>query len=320
MPILIRISEKLEAVVTHVIPKRYRKLMLNLPSTEGIYVSGVWGMMIHQQVPIENHLYSEQHVIPLVDMELHFFTTEPTIIMQIILSDEMQFTYPDGGTSQQGRRIGMQYMLPDKPYKVTLHAGQQYHTAYIKLSRQLLEGLHDTFPLLLKLLNTSTSLMLPFERFSATMRTELEKMKTSVLGGQALTHYSNNRISDIVINYLENVHRKGKVSLYDMEVGQLISRVDENPEDTFNVGEQAQLMGLTERSLETAFKHKMGTTIQLYVQKQRIIKAKLLLLASTGSIADIALEVGYSDPSYFNRVFKQATGISPGKYRSDGQS
>jgi AraC-like DNA-binding protein len=319
MPIQIQIPVETGNVVTHVIPNQYRKLKLTLPETEVLYNSGNWGMLIHQQALLENHLYSEQYLVPLVDMELSFATTEPAIILQIILSDEMEITYPGGQTKQQGRKMGMQFMLPEMPYTMQLYAGQQYHTAHIKISRQLLEGLCDAFPLLIELFNTSTSFLLPPERFSALMRAELDKMKSSALSGQALIHYFNNRISDVVINYLENVHRKDKVGLYDVQVALLVAKVDNNPEDTFNVAEQATLMKLTERSLEMAFRQKKGTTILLYVQQQRIIKAKLLLLTSASTIADIAFEVGYTDPSYFNRVFKQVMGISPGRYRSDGQ-
>jgi AraC-like DNA-binding protein len=318
MPIQIQTPADTGTVVTHVIPNQYRKLKLTLPKTEVSCTCGSWGMMIEQQARLENHLYSEQFVAPLKDIELSFATTEPSIILQIILSDEMEITYPGGDTKQQGRKIVMQFMLPEMPYKMQLHAGQQYHTAHIKVSHYLLEGLRDTFPLLIELFSTSTSFLLPSERFSALMRAELDKMKNSSLSGQALIHYFNNRISDVVISYLENVHRKDKPGLYEGEVAQLVVKIDSNPEETFNITEQAICLKITERALEIAFRQKMGTTILFYVQQQRILKAKLLLLTSTNTVADIAFDVGYSDPSYFNRVFKQVTGISPGKYRSDG--
>ena len=33
------------------------------------------------------------------------------------------------------------------------------------------------------------------------------------------------------------------------------------------------------------------------------------------SIADIAYAVGFDDQSYFTRIFKKLTGVSPGQYR-----
>jgi AraC-like DNA-binding protein len=320
MPIAINLPETMDTIVTHALPRQCRKMKLPMPETTVMYASGRWGMCLHQQVQIENHVYSEQNIVPQTDMEIHFVSNEPAIVLQIVLSENMQIIYPDGSINQQGRKIGMQYMSPETPYVMQLQAGQKYHCAYIGLSLRLLKELSNAFPMLSALLNTSTSLMLPMERLSSFIRTELDKMKSSLLSGKALIQYARNRISDIVISYLEIIHRKDKVLLYDNKVASLINKVNSNPETNFSVAEQAQILGLTERSLEVAFKQKKGVTLQLYVQQQRIAKAKVLLLSSGRSVADIAFETGYSDPSYFNRVFKQVTGISPGKYRSNGQS
>ena len=47
----------------------------------------------------------------------------------------------------------------------------------------------------------------------------------------------------------------------------------------------------------------------------RIERAKELLLANPScKIKDIALSVGYNDPLYFSKVFKNLTGVSPKQY------
>lgn len=35
-------------------------------------------------------------------------------------------------------------------------------------------------------------------------------------------------------------------------------------------------------------------------------------------IYEIAANVGYNDPKYFYRVFKEVTGLSPGDFRENG--
>ena len=52
-----------------------------------------------------------------------------------------------------------------------------------------------------------------------------------------------------------------------------------------------------------------------YLQKLRIQQALLLLVDPDLSITEIAHSVGYSDSSYFARVFKQEVGESPKVYR-----
>ena len=52
-----------------------------------------------------------------------------------------------------------------------------------------------------------------------------------------------------------------------------------------------------------------------YLNYIRCENAGKMLKNSFDTVTDIALNCGYSDVTYFNRVFKQIYGISPGEYR-----
>ncbi|PWU66824.1 response regulator transcription factor [Gracilibacillus dipsosauri] len=52
-----------------------------------------------------------------------------------------------------------------------------------------------------------------------------------------------------------------------------------------------------------------------YLSKVRIKKSMEILETSKVSIAMVSEMVGYSDPSYFCKVFKKSTGLSPSQYR-----
>ena len=65
------------------------------------------------------------------------------------------------------------------------------------------------------------------------------------------------------------------------------------------------------------FRKETGQTISEYIQHVRIEKCKLLLRQTELSLADIAAMCGFEDQSYFSRVFKKQTGISPKKYRAN---
>ncbi|WP_026701284.1 response regulator transcription factor [Salibacterium aidingense] len=52
-----------------------------------------------------------------------------------------------------------------------------------------------------------------------------------------------------------------------------------------------------------------------YLNQVRIVKAKQILETSSVSVSMVSEMVGYSDPSYFCKVFKQMEGSSPGSYR-----
>lgn len=64
------------------------------------------------------------------------------------------------------------------------------------------------------------------------------------------------------------------------------------------------------------FKAAFGVTFVEYLSTHRIEEAKRLLGNPTISVTDIAAAVGFSDPSYFTRVFRKQQGISPSEYRA----
>ena len=52
-----------------------------------------------------------------------------------------------------------------------------------------------------------------------------------------------------------------------------------------------------------------------YVKNYRISKAKELLVGTNLKLYEVAEKVGYSDPKYFSRIFKEITGQLPTEYR-----
>ena len=73
--------------------------------------------------------------------------------------------------------------------------------------------------------------------------------------------------------------------------------------------------GIPERSLKRRFKTATGTTLIGHVQNLRIEEAKRLLEAGALASDDIAPLCGYENAAFFRRLFKRATGLTPGQYR-----
>jgi AraC-like DNA-binding protein/quercetin dioxygenase-like cupin family protein len=63
-----------------------------------------------------------------------------------------------------------------------------------------------------------------------------------------------------------------------------------------------------------------GMTAWAYTQQQRLARAKQLLLAGRHSVKAVGIACGYPDPPYFNRVFRAATGTTPGRFATDARS
>ena len=52
-----------------------------------------------------------------------------------------------------------------------------------------------------------------------------------------------------------------------------------------------------------------------YLQNLRIEAAKRLLESGQMPVDEISVEVSYQDPSFFRRLFKRRTGLTPSQYR-----
>ncbi len=67
--------------------------------------------------------------------------------------------------------------------------------------------------------------------------------------------------------------------------------------------------------LSRLFKKKKGYTLMEHIRNVRIEQAKLLLQERDMTTSEVAQSVGYSDRTYFCKVFKQVVGLSPNEYR-----
>lgn len=65
----------------------------------------------------------------------------------------------------------------------------------------------------------------------------------------------------------------------------------------------------------TLFKHSTGSSFKEYLNMVRIEESKQLLSNTDYSIIDIAIAVGFEDQSYFSKVFKKYTGLTPRQFR-----
>ena len=73
--------------------------------------------------------------------------------------------------------------------------------------------------------------------------------------------------------------------------------------------------GIPERTLKRRFKSATGTTLIEYTQNLRVEEAKRLLEGGEMPVDDISIEAGYEDASFFRRLFKRQTGLTPSQYR-----
>ena len=79
--------------------------------------------------------------------------------------------------------------------------------------------------------------------------------------------------------------------------------------------EAAALVGYSPAYFSRIFKDEMGISFKEALNGIRIEKSKNLLLSSTASIAEVCSMVGFNDQSYYCKVFKKLTGVTPDRFR-----
>ncbi|WP_150274572.1 response regulator transcription factor [Paenibacillus tepidiphilus] len=85
----------------------------------------------------------------------------------------------------------------------------------------------------------------------------------------------------------------------------------------FELEKLAETVGMNASYISRLFKYKTGQTITDYLIGIRIAKAKELLTSRPDlKNYEIAEMVGYSDPVYFNKLFKKMCGVTPKDYKS----
>ena len=85
--------------------------------------------------------------------------------------------------------------------------------------------------------------------------------------------------------------------------------------ETDAVRQVVELAGIPERTLKRRFKAATGSTLIEYLQNLRVEEAKRLLETGQLPVDEISVAVSYEDPSFFRRLFKRSTGLTPSQYR-----
>lgn len=102
-------------------------------------------------------------------------------------------------------------------------------------------------------------------------------------------------------------------------VKSVIKEIEEYIEQNYNkqisINSISNAICLAPTYLCLLYKKERGETINEYITRLRIDKAKELLKDRKVKLYEVAYKVGYNDSNYFARVFKKLTGYNPSEYR-----
>ena len=111
-----------------------------------------------------------------------------------------------------------------------------------------------------------------------------------------------------------------KVRRFGREISKSLEYINQHYADDLTLTEIAGYIGLNETYFSHLFKKTTGVNFTDYVNSLRIDKAKEILRTEDYSIYQVAEKVGYTNISYFSRIFKQWVGVGPFEYKKSSKN
>ncbi len=123
---------------------------------------------------------------------------------------------------------------------------------------------------------------------------------------------------EIRFGFALETFKKDSVKTSDRQ-GRLIGRVEEyvvsNIGKNISLNSVADAMNISPTYLSRIFKDETGTNFSTFLADKKLEKATELLCSTKFSMSEIAEQIGYSNETYFTKLFKAKYGTTPGQYR-----
>ena len=103
---------------------------------------------------------------------------------------------------------------------------------------------------------------------------------------------------------------------FDPWVENVKSFLEQNLEYDTDISFLAKNFNYNKKYLGRLFKKKTGISLDEYINRRRISRAKHLLRDTGDSIINISAKVGFNNVSYFNRTFRSIVGMTPTEWRA----
>lgn len=100
----------------------------------------------------------------------------------------------------------------------------------------------------------------------------------------------------------------------------VINFIDNNYTQNISSNDAAKALFMNGSYFCRKFKDNFGYCFQKYIEAYRIEKAKILLKVTNLAVSEIALAVGFTDFSYFSKIFRMHEKCTPSEYRKKNLS
>ena len=124
----------------------------------------------------------------------------------------------------------------------------------------------------------------------------------------------NHWLANVLVRFTSIVFEHGEVK-HNEVIKRVVEFIRRNYMNKISLNDISGHTKLSVSYLSKVFKDETGTSISAYINQVRIENAKLFLLDERIPLSEVAYLSGFEDQSYFSKVFKKITKVTPGKYR-----
>ena len=101
----------------------------------------------------------------------------------------------------------------------------------------------------------------------------------------------------------------------DERITGIVQYINENYSTIDDIEEIAQRFYISKYHLCRLFKKKLGIPLVAYLNTVKIHHACGMIRSGDNKLTEVAMQCGFNSSSYFCKVFKKETGVSPAEYR-----
>jgi len=123
-------------------------------------------------------------------------------------------------------------------------------------------------------------------------------------------------LSQVVRVFMDDMFSNRNAKYTDL-VHRCIQFLQKHYSEKITLEDVARSVYMSPTYLSRVFKRETGTSLVDFLNRIRIEKSKEMLTNNDVRLIDVALQCGFESQSYFNRVFKQSTGMTPQQYRKN---
>ncbi len=233
---------------------------------------------------------------------------------ELVLIDSGSGTITVNGTEHSAQSSQLYYFYPGLPHSLSSNPKDplKFYAIHFSFCEVIFEGgkwsIRDGSPqkLPIHLVTSISKFNLLLDRFLKVINYwENGDMNNSAINSNFLE----------LLHIIKNESQGTELDFYNkMIVEKIIQFINQNLNKDLKIVDLASIAGLSRDYLGSVFKKHTGYTINKFINKNRVDRAKELLFKEHIKVCEVANSLGFKDEFYFSRVFKKYAGVSPSEF------